>query len=429
MIADGRQSLQNNNSKEAWKFIKQATFTNKKETTKVKNLKEINEYFGSIVSSNESAEDQSILHTCDGFDSFKFRKLHQNEMKTLLQRIDTNTSTGVDGIPARILKSMANPLAEPLTRIINASIEQRVFPEVWKKANVKPIYKKKGNRQDPNNYRPISILPVISRVFEKAMATQLYNYCEKNRVIPVEQFGFRKNSNCETALISAADSWKEAIDSGNMAAALLVDMSKAFDSVSHHKLILSLGEISCSLECIQWFASYLENRQQRVTQGTTCTRWMPAARGVPQGSCLSPLLFNIYVKDLPSATSSNCCQFADDVTESEQDNDISRLKTKLELSYSNLSKFCNHKDLKINPDKTQLIIFKNSRKVLPPDFSIIIEDIKVQPQQTVKLLGIVLDQHLTFRQHIDEVVTKCHGLLGALRRAAPCLPQELIKLF
>src|SRR3989441_7758719 len=307
-------------------------------------------------------------------------------------------------------------------------IQNGIFPDQWKKANVAAIYKNKGSKSDVENYRPISVLPMLGRVLEKAVCTQLQQYCDINEIIPPQQFGFRKNSSCELTLIAALDTWLKDVAHGQLVGALLIDLSKAFDSISHAQLIQDLVDIGCSHQVIRWFSSYLSSRQQRVKSGDIISSWMPVGKGVPQGSPLSPLLFNIAIRKLPQRCDTDLYQFADDLTTSASDKDSYGLASKLQRSYEMIKHFCEERNLHINTTKTQLIIFKSPHQKIPENFSISLDGCSVASSLMVKLLGVTLDHHFTMGQHIDEVVKKCHGLLGMLRRAASCLPRDLLKM-
>ena len=137
--------------------------------------------------------------------------------------------------------------------LFNSSLAVGAFPTEWKKANVTAVYKKKGTKTDVDSYRPISVLPVLGRLLERGVATQLQHHCDHFNIIPVQQFGFRKNSSCELTLLAALDNWQHEVSNGNLVGALLTDLSKAFDSVSHTQLLLELAYIRCSQSILQWF--------------------------------------------------------------------------------------------------------------------------------------------------------------------------------
>jgi len=161
---------------------------------------------------------------------------------------------------------LAAATAGNISVIMNSSINSGLFPQLWKNANVTAVWKNKGSRTVPANYRPISILPVLARTMEKEIARQLSMYCICKEIIPQQQFGFRANSSCEIALLHALDGWMRAIDKGDMVGALLVDLSKVFDTVPHQKLIMELADIGCGMLSLAWFANYLSDRFQRVVQ-------------------------------------------------------------------------------------------------------------------------------------------------------------------
>ena len=223
-------------------------------------------------------------------------------------------------------------------------------------------------------------------MFEKIVARKLSEYCYGNNAIPDEQFGFRTKSSCETALIAATDKWLEEVDEGKVVGALLIDMSKAFDAVPHQRLLEDLLEIGCGQQLGRWFYSYLSGREQRVKNGLEVTEWKSVTRGVPQGSCLSPLLFNIYVRHLPAASNSRTFQFADDVTQSESDRDERQVINRLTDSFLRTKEYCEQRELIINSAKTQFIIFKAPRRRIEQELEIILDSIAIKPALHVKLL-------------------------------------------
>lgn len=224
------------------------------------------------------------------------------------------------------------------------------------------------------------------------------------------------------------EEWVGTIDAGEVVGTLLIDLSKAFDTVPHPLLIKELAASGCGMSALQWFSSYLSDRFQRVARKADATPWKPVQRGVPQGSCLSPLLFNIYVRNLPAANLLSTKQYADDITDSISGSDPAVIARQLTEGFNATKQFCDEHELEINATKSQLMIFKAPNKQFPGDFELTLDGCSLKPLQTVKLLGVTLDPHLTLGPHIDTAVRKAHGLLGALARAAPSLPRPLLKL-
>lgn len=423
----GEDLLQERKTRHAWSFIREVTHTTGKKERASIDPNALNDFFADQVTSI-SKEPLREIQICDNSNNFEFSPLPSGSVFRLLSTVKTNTAAGHDAIPGLLLKKLAPSISSNITCIINTSFKHGIVPDAWKRANVSGIWKGKGAKSEPTNYRPISVLPILARITERACAKQLSHFVEENNLIPSQQFGFRAHSSCEHAIIKGLDSWMGSIDKGEVVGSLLVDMSKAFDTVPHQLLLTELAEIGCSQNILQWFFSYLTNREQRVLQGPHVTSWKPVSRGVPQGSSLSPLLFNIFVRKLPDVSTTPTIQFADDVTHSESDKSPEVVVKKLSEAFTLTKKFCNDRDLQINTEKTQFIIFKAANKKLPEGFHITLDGFDIEPADTVKLLGVTLDKHLTFKDHIDGTVKKCHGLLGVLSRSAPFLSTELLRL-
>jgi len=358
---------------------------------------------------------------------FALRGVSVEETLSELRKTDSSAAAGPDGLSGQLIRELAPSICSNIASIFNLSIKQGCFPSMWKRANITAIWKGKGSKEDPNNFRPISILPIIARVFERMVAAQMYTHCDQNRIIPEQQFGFRKKSNCEVALLKASDSWLSQVDAGLYVGALLIDLSKAFDSVPHIKLLNELASIGCDSVTLKWFSSYLTGRFQSDSEWQRYP-WMPIDQGVPQGSGLSPLLFNIYARNLQSSCNSPVVQFADDVTASESDKDITRVISRLTGTYDKVKNFCSNQGLTLNANKTQLIIFKTPSKRLPDDLEMLLDGHSIKPQAVVKLLGFNVDQHFTWGDHIDKVAKKCNGLIGALSKATPFLSHKLLRM-
>ena len=425
----GEDKLRKNDTAGAWRFMREATFTFNKDRSIQAGADSLNAAFGKIVN-DLNAREPVIAPSCDTEDSFKIELVETGEVEKTLRVVKRSSASGHDGIPGFLVKKLAGAMSYNITRVFNASIETGVFPDRWKMADVRPVYKQKGSKREANNYRPVSLLPILGRTFEKIVAQQLSNYCSRNDVVPVQQHGFRKFSSCETALIKATDTWMKAIDEGDIIGALLIDLSKAFDTIPHSTLVEELQKINVSISGLKWFSNYLSGRKQRVVTTTKeRTDYTAVNRGVPQGSSLSPLLFNICIRDLPRANSCFTIQFADDITESNRGKSLQTIKESLLEAYDKTRIFCSERGLNINAEKTQFIVLKSPQRKLDCEEVLILDGIALQALKSVKLLGFHIDSHLTFGEHVSQTVSRCRGLLGVLRRASKTLPRKLLLMF
>lgn len=233
-------------------------------------------------------------------------------MQRLLQHLDVSKASGLDGIEARFLKLGAVAIAPSLAQLFNASLSSGVFPDDWKCAVVSPVYKK-GDKSDPLNYRPISLLSCVSKVLEGIVFDQLYHHLESRSYLPDCQYGFRKGRSTQDAVGILTDDLLEAKDSRLCSGAVFLDLYKAFDTVDHGRLLAKLLEGGVADHSLRWFRSYLESRTQIVRKGSEMSTPTKCLRGVPQGSKLGPLLFILYTSDLPKAvSSSSLILYADD---------------------------------------------------------------------------------------------------------------------
>ena len=222
---------------------------------------------------------------------FQLQKITIEYVNSLLSRLNVKKSTGCDKITPKLLKLSTQEISLPLTNLINMSIQTNIFPDQLKKAELSPLFKK-DDSMNKNNFRPVSILSCISKIFERTYSDQMVCFFEA--ILSLSLSAFRKMFSCETVLIRLIEDWKALLDHHSVIGAMLLDLSKAFDCLPHQLLIAKLkaygfDDNSCSL-----MHSYLFNRKQRVKIGSFRSEWLNLKKGVPQGSILGPLLFSIH---------------------------------------------------------------------------------------------------------------------------------------
>ena len=261
----------------------------------------INDYYVNGVPKlipNEAQVIQYLNNRKPGVDIFNFQMVTDIEVNEILRNIKS-TATGLDGLSINLLILACPHIIPYVTHIVNCYIEQKVFPDCWKFSAVVPI-PKVSNPSEYNDLRPISILPTLSKVLERIMESQLRIHTNNFSIIPENQSGFRTNHSCETALLEVTDNILKSLDTGNFSILTLLDLSKAFDTLSHRMLYAILTYIGISEESLQLLRSFLWGRRQSVRVSGVLSDTLPATCGVPQGSILGPLLFSIYTSQIVS---------------------------------------------------------------------------------------------------------------------------------
>ena len=339
----------------------------------------------------------------------------EEEVCFLLKNINVSKATGPDGISARMLKETASAIAPSLTILFNCSISQRCFPACWKLANVVPIPKSISQKTSPSGYRPISLLPIVSKIFEKHIHLFISDYLAEYHPIACNQWGFQPQRSCTTTLLTTTYDWYGTMDKGKDVLAVFFDFQKAFDSVPHGPLITKLQNTGLHPHLIMWVKSFLTNRSQRVVVNGSESETIDVISGVPQGSVLGPLLFLIYVNDLCAitlSTGSKVTMYADDLV-LHKVVDAETAFIGLQKDIDNIVQWSRSNKVKLNKSKCKVMLFSHKRHAMPPVF---IENEQIEQVYTYKYLGVTITPTLKWDEHIDQLCLRAKKLLGYLYR-------------
>lgn len=345
-----------------------------------------------------------------------------NEVQKVIKSLKDTNSTGYDQIPTKIIKFISPIIAPILEHLINLSLYTGVFPDKLKISVIKPIYKK-GSKKLVDNYRPIALLPILAKIYEKIMHSRLTSFIDKFQILKKEQNGFQKNKSTTLAAFTLMNLVSQNIDNKIPTTVIFFDMSKAFDFVSHDLLLKKCEKFGIRGKANAWLKSYLTNRSQFVEITVNKTKQSEmvyksslghSRTGVPQGSILGPLLFLLYINDLIDVTNYPCILFADDVSVI-----IPKINENYNIEINNtvnkIIKWMESNNLKPNIGKTKYIQFtnKNWNKI---KLKITYEDKVIEKTDNITFLGIVIDEKCSWSNHINKVCEKLAKFAYALWR-------------
>ena len=403
-----------------------------------------NEYFTSVgsrlaneIDTSDKLPFNSYLRT-PSINTFQFTFCTCDNIMKYINNLKPKCSAGHDGISSKLLKDIAQIIAPTLTIIINQSLYTGIFPEKLKIAKVTPLFKH-GEKNLMENYRPISLLASISKIFERVVFNQIYQYFVENNLLFDGQYGFRKHHSTELAALELVDRISNGLDKKETPVSIFLDLSKAFDTLDHKLLLIKLQYYGIKDVALQWFSSYLSDRFQLVEMDGFRSDMLNITTGVPQGSILGPLLFIIYVNDMHSISDKfNFIAYADDTTLTSPlltftrgvNCHIDTISSEMNKEIKKITDWLAVNKLSLNASKTKFMVFHYYQKVIAdkdvPQLKI--GNIDIERVKEFNFLGLSINENLTWSSHAKKISNKISKIIGIMNRLKRFLPLSALKL-
>ena len=370
--------------------------------------------------------------------SFQFQYTTPDSIEKIIGDLKPRSSAGYDNLSSKLLKDIKGIISRPLSIIINQSLCSGIFPSKLKLAKVIPLYKKEDQRVF-GNYRPISLLSSISKIFEKVAFKQILEYFTSNNLLFESQYGFRENHSTELAALEFIDRIKLEMDRKKIPFSIFLDLSKAFDTLNHDILLTKLRYYGIQGIALNWFQSYLTKRSQYVQYNDTSSSIREIETGVPQGSILGPLLFIIYMNDIHTVSDKfSFILYADDTTLISplcsfshcSHNDMNYVSTMINLELTKISDWLAVNKLSLNAAKTKFMLFHNYQKIINEDDRphLTINDTVIEHVTEFNFLGLTINEFMNWKSHSSKISNKISRTLGVMNRLKRYLPFSALKL-
>ena len=353
---------------------------------------------------SQSTSDYNAIHSNylinNSPNSFFLIDTSEEEVTSIVKSLKNSHSAGDDNISNALLKNLIHTIIRPLTHIINLSLKMGEFPSQLKTSKIIPLFKS-GDKCLASNYRPISLVSSLSKILEKVVHKQLTSFLDKSNLLSLSQYGFRNKSSTELAILDICSHISNNFESKLFTAGVFIDLSKAFDSLDHNILIQKMNNYGIRGTPLKWFCSYLSDRYHYVQIENKKSKVLKVVRGVPQGSILGPILFNIYINDICNCSSIlKMVLFADDTTVLLSNSDANELARLMTLELDKLYLWTKYNKLNINFDKTCCILFGPKIRTNPINIKIFFNNNLIKNVSSTKFLGIIITSNLSWLDHI-----------------------------
>ena len=420
------------NPKKFWQYINKTTKittgigdleTPSNELTGNDNEKaEILATFFSSVFTKENMENMPTVHMSKTKGYLESYQLEVEEVRKKLSRLNPNKSPGSDNLHPRILKEMKDVMDKPLTMLYQRTLSTGMIPHEWKHAKVTAIFKK-GEKKKPNNYRPVSLTSIPCKIMESLIQDQIMKHMKSNNLFSNKQFGFLDGRSTVLQLLILLDEWTKTIDEGGSIDCIYCDFKKAFDKVPHQCLLRKIEGYGIRGEILGWIKAFLSDRTQQVIVNGESSQCKDVTSGIPQGSVLGPLLFIIFINDLPTQVKSDIFLFADDTKVLRTIKSADDQET-LQDDINIMLNWANKLQLEFHPDKCVSMSINNKGE---QPRTCKMKDTTLKQVKREKDIGVIVDEQLKFESHIYEKINKANSMMGLICRSFIHMDEDMFK--